>query len=86
MMKEISIICFQFANPVSIIRFNLHLLPQNGMWVKFYHIWPKNNGEMWSGFFLFFFKFIQAETIFYKFILLHRNETFSTKLQIHKQK
>ena len=21
---------------------------QNGIWVKFYHFWPKNDGENWS--------------------------------------
>ena len=25
--------------------FNLSLLAQNGIWVKFYHVWPKNDGE-----------------------------------------
>ena len=28
--------------------FNLRLLAQNGIWVKFYHFWPKNDGQKWS--------------------------------------
>ena len=56
-------------------------LAQNGIWVKFYHFWPKNDVEKWSR--KTFLKLLHAEAIFYQFILLHRNEAFSTKLQIH---
>ena len=28
--------------------FMLHLRAQNGIWVKFYHFWPKKDGEKWS--------------------------------------
>ena len=31
-----------------------HCFPsQNGIWVKFYHFWAKNDGEKWSRIFLF---------------------------------
>jgi hypothetical protein len=33
---------------VLLLRFNLRLLAQNGIWVKFYHFWPKKDGEKWS--------------------------------------
>ena len=33
--------------------FNLCLLGQNGIWSKFYHFWPKNDGEKWSRKFFF---------------------------------
>ena len=28
-------------------KFNLILPDQNGIWVKFYHLWPKNDCEKW---------------------------------------
>ena len=33
--------------------FNCGLPGQNGLWVKFYYFWPKNDGEKWSRMFLF---------------------------------
>ena len=62
------------------LRFNLRLLAQNGIWVKFYHFWLKNEGEKWSK--KTFFKFLREETIFLKFILLHREEAVSTSFRI----
>ena len=29
-------------------KINFTLPGQDGMWVKFYHFWPKNDGEKWS--------------------------------------
>ena len=30
-------------------KFNFTLPDQNGIWVKFYNSWSKNDGEKWSG-------------------------------------
>ena len=50
--------------------FNLCLPGQNGIWVKFYHFWPKNDGEKWCRN-LFFEIPPCAKPFFGKSFLLH---------------
>ena len=48
-MPEISMITVMEFNIQYVYDKSDHCFPgQNGIWVKYWHFWPKNDGEKWS--------------------------------------
>ena len=56
-----------------------HCLPtQNGIWVKIYHFWPKNDDAKGSR--KIFLKFLHAQTHFQTLLFTPEKEGFGTKM------
>jgi hypothetical protein len=56
-----------------------HCLPtQNGIWVKIYHFWPKNDDAKGSR--KMFLKFLHAQTHFQTLLFTPEKEGFGTKM------